>query len=159
MKKEMQNRKKKKLFIVCLILLECLCLSACSRSLSEDDKRKIAIGISEICSEQFDNGNLEAGVVIHNKQLKKYCDPDKDLYKLLDNKEVQYFYAMILDGNTVLVSTGGEFQSAKGYIVTDQDYELNQTVIVPERLNYDGNLISICSEKYDGRAYGFSAGL
>lgn len=153
------NERTNKSRVICLILLACLCFASCNRSLSDNEKRKIAIDISEVCIEQYDNGNCDAGIVIHNDQLRKWCDPDKDLYDLLNNKEVQYFYAMVLDENTVLVSTGGEFQSAKGYIVTDQSYELNQVVSVPDSLNYDGNQISICSDRYEDGSYGFTAGL
>ena len=150
----------KKILIVCFMLLAGFCLSACNRPLSDEDKRKIAIEISGICSEQYDAGNCAIGKVIRSNQLKDWCDPDDSLYDLLEkNKEVQYYYAMILDENTVLVSTGGELQSVKGYIVTDQTFELNQTVAVPDSLCYDGNLISIDSEKYENGVYSFSAGL
>jgi len=158
MENVLHNGRTNKIIFICLILFECLCLSACHRPLSDDDKRRIAFDISEICLEQYEQGNCDAESLILNDKLKAWCDPDDDLYELLDNKEVKYFYAMILDENTVLVSTGGEFQSVKGYIVTDQTYELNQAVTVPDSLGYDGNLITICSDNQEG-VYSFNAGL
>lgn len=156
---KLQKAKTNKILIALLILLNCFCLSSCRRSLSDDEKCKIAIEISAVCSEQYDNGNCNVGTVIRNEQLKEWCDSDDYLHTLLDNDDVQYFYAMILDKNTVLVSTEGDFQSVKGYIVTDQNYELHQVVSIPDSLNYDGNLIEICSDRLEEKAYRYTAGL
>lgn len=144
------------------LMIPVLCMSLCScirTGLSDDEECSVVCEIAEVCLEQYSNGNLEKETNIRMDQIQSWSDPDSVIHKAVKKDEnVKYYYAVVLDEETVLVGTDSLFQSASGYLITNRTLEVGSQVKVHDSSGFDGNLISIGSKVKDG-VYKFSAGL
>lgn len=138
----------------------CLSLSSCSMTgLSDDEKCSVVSEIAEICLEQYSNGNCKKETDIRMDQIQSWSDPDSKIHEAeKKDKNVKYYYAVVLDEETVLVGTDSLFQSASGYLITNRPLEAGSQVRVHDTSDFDGNRIYIDAKVKDG-VYKFSAGL
>ena len=110
--------------------------------------------MASVCLDRYAEGTLAAGT-----KVSAWCDNDSELYKaIVEYREVQDYYALILDDDTVMIHTESLFQSVYGYVVTDQELNVPQVIDVPSNLYYDGDSILVDSIGEDG-IYKYSAGV
>ena len=148
--------------VITALIIPVLCLSLCScmrTGLSDDEKCRVVCEIAEICLEQYSDGNLEKETDIRMDQIQSWTDPDSKIRDALKkDKNVKYYYAVVLDEGTVMVGTDSLFQSASGYLITNRPVESGSQVKVHDRSGFDGNQISVGSKVKEG-VYKYSAGL
>lgn len=75
---------------------------------------------------------------------------------IIDSK--RFVYAYTLDESSVLISEGATFQQVTGYIVTNGNVEIGESIEVPEELMYDGNTVTVTSEVKEN-VYSFYGGV
>ena len=97
---------------------------------------------------------------VPSEQIAVWCEDDSEFRGAINKyEEVQDYFAIVLDDNTVMIGTDVLFQSVKGYVVTDQEFDQYQVLDVPSYLNYDGNTIRLQIIEDETGIYSYSAGL
>lgn len=79
-----------------------------------------------------------------------------EIKEIIDSKKFIDAYA--LDENSVLISKGAIFQQVNGYIVTNGNVEIGESIEVPKEFMYDGNTVTVTSEVKEN-VYSFYGGL
>lgn len=151
------------LFIAFLCVMILVTMTGCGSQrtpeISSEMKITIIKEMASVCLDRYAEGTLAAGTKVSAEQIKAWCDNDSELYKaIVEYREVQDYYALILDDDTVMIHTESLFQSVYGYVVTDQELNVPQVIDVPTYLYYDGNSILVDSIGEDG-IYKYSAGV
>lgn len=148
-----------------LALLMCMMIMSVTGCFSwsgvpQEIKINIVREMAAACLEKYDEGSLDIDSEVSVEQIAVWCEDDSEFRRAINKyEEVQDYFAIVLDDNTVMIQTDVLFQSVKGYVVTDQEFDQYQVLDVPSYLNYDGDTIRLQIIEDETGIYSYSAGL
>ena len=118
-------------------------------------EQKKIYALAEFAQEQYAAGKLAVGECVNQNNISEYADDNSKAYKILAAKYAHY-RVVLMDENTVLVQTGVEFQTAEGYVVSE-DVLVSGRYKVPFD-GYDANVVRI-GDAIAENLYTYTAGL